>query len=195
MRVIAGAAKGRRLTGVQHGTVRPTTDRVREALFSTLGPTVAGARVLDLFAGSGAVGIEALSRGAAEAVFVDSDPQAVASIRANLALTGLEGGATVLRMAAERFVERPPGQAGTFDLAYLDPPYALGFPAGLLEALGAGSVLAPGAEVVVECRAMVGSPPAVPGFRVLLARRYGDSSLVFLRAEPAGADTPGPVPT
>ena len=104
MRVIAGEAKGRKLAGLRSGTLRPTTDRVREALFSTLGPDVAGARVLDLYAGSGALGIEALSRGASLAVFVDRDPEAVGAVEANLHLTKLADRAQVVRQTAERFV-------------------------------------------------------------------------------------------
>jgi 16S rRNA (guanine966-N2)-methyltransferase len=184
VRVIAGEAKGRRLAGIRPGALRPTTDRVREALFSTLGAAVPGARMLDLFAGTGAVGVEALSRAAAAAVFVDSDPQAIASVRANLALTGLEGRATVHRMTAEAFVARaghPP-----FDLVFLDPPYDAGFPAGLLAALAASGLLAPGAEVVVEAPGSLGDPPPVAGLAVTLQRRYGDSALVFLRPEASG---------
>lgn len=182
MRVIAGEAKGRRLSGVRQSDVRPTTDRVREALFSTLGPAVSGARVLDLFAGTGAVGIEALSRGAAAAVFVDTDPEAVASIRANLDLTNLAGRASIHRMSAEQFVSRGTGPAGgAFDLVFADPPYGAGFPAELLAALAAGGMLAERGEVVVESAALAEAPP-VAGLAPLLLRRYGDTSLVFLAA-------------
>jgi 16S rRNA (guanine966-N2)-methyltransferase len=201
VRVIAGEAKGRRLTGPRQGTLRPTTDRVREALFSTLGPAVRGARVLDLFAGTGAVGIEALSRAAASAVFVDSDPQAVASIRSNLAVTGLEGGATVLRMTAEHFVARGGRSGGApFDLVFLDPPYASDYPSGLLAGLVTGDFLAPGGEVVVELAGTLADPAGVPGLDLLLHRRYGDSGLVFLRpapepAEPAAESAPVEAPS
>lgn len=197
MRVIAGAAKGRRLGSVRGGTVRPTTDRVREAVFSTLGPAVVGAAVLDLYAGTGALGIEALSRGAASAVFVDHDPSAAASIEANLALTGLAGKATVRRSTAEQFVAAPAGgttAGGVFDLVLLDPPYGAypgGFPAAVVAALCAGSLLAGGGEIVVEMRA--GSPrdaadAVVPaGAEVLLDRRYGDTRVLFLRPVQAHA--------
>jgi len=182
VRVIAGEAKGRRLAGIRQGDLRPTTDRVREALFSTLGPAVAGARVLDLFAGSGAVGIEALSRGAAAAVFVDSDPEAVAAIRANLELTGLAGRASVQRLPAAQFVSRGARAAGgPFDVAFLDPPYRAGFPADLLAALAASGMLTERAEVIVESAALT-EPPPVAGLVPLLVRRYGDTSLVFLGA-------------
>jgi 16S rRNA (guanine966-N2)-methyltransferase len=183
MRVIAGEAKGRRLTGLRSARVRPTTDRVREALFSALGAGVVGARVLDLYAGSGALGIEALSRGAASAVFVDADPEAVGAIRANLALTGLADRATVVRRPVERFVATAPGEP--FDVVLMDPPYAEGLPTGVLGALAAGGFLAPEARVVLETRRLVetsaGAPAEVGGLQVVSQRRYGDSALVFLR--------------
>lgn len=120
MRIIAGKAGSLRLQ-VPPSVTRPTTDRVREALFSSLGPRVAGAAILDLFAGSGALGLEALSRGADSAVFVDSDAGAAAAITRNLETTRLEGG-TVRRSDALRFVSTlPPGR---FDLVFADPPYA-----------------------------------------------------------------------
>lgn len=182
MRVIAGEAKGRRLAGSRNGTFRPTADRVREALFSTLGPGVAGARILDLYAGSGALGIEALSRGAASAVFVDPDPGAVAAIRANLELTGLDRRASVLRLSAERFVARAPEEP--FDLVFLDPPYREGLPLDVLGALSGGGFLGDGAEVVVETCASTGASVDLAGFDLVSHRRYGDSALLFLQAGP-----------
>jgi 16S rRNA (guanine966-N2)-methyltransferase len=122
VRVVAGSARGRRLVTPTGATTRPTADRVREATFNALGSlgVVEGAAVLDLFAGSGAMGIEALSRGAAAATFVDRDPRAVAAVRANLVATGLADRATVVRADAERWL----AGAGRFDVAVLDPPYA-----------------------------------------------------------------------
>ena len=118
MRVVAGSAKGRPLVAPPGTDTRPTSDRVREAIFNALGSleAVVAARVLDLFAGSGALGIEALSRGAASAVFVDLSQQAVDAVKANLAKTELDG--TVIRTDAHRYDDGP------FDLALLDPPYA-----------------------------------------------------------------------
>ena len=120
MRVVAGTAKGRRLVSPPGTDTRPTSDRVREAIFNALGSldVVEGCRVLDLFAGSGALGIEALSRGAIEAVFVDSSPQAIEAVNANLASAGLATSAVVIRADAYRYDDGP------FDLALLDPPYA-----------------------------------------------------------------------
>ena len=185
--MIAGEAKGRRLTGIRSSAIRPTSDRVREALFSALGAAVPGARVLDLYAGSGALGIEALSRGAAGAVFVDSDREAVAAIRANLALTGTEDRASVVRSPVSGFLAagRAAGRQDLFDLVFLDPPYAQGPPVKDLEALVAGGFLDAGAWVVLETRGP-DLPAPVEGLEVVSRRRYGDTTLVFLR--PSGAE-------
>lgn len=122
MRVVAGTAGGRRLAGPPGRSTRPTSDRVREATFNALDSlgAVQGATVLDLFAGSGALGIEALSRGAARATFVDADPRALTVVRANLRTTGLEAAAQTVRSDAARFLAGDPGR---FDVALLDPPY------------------------------------------------------------------------
>ena len=117
MRVVGGAARGTRLGRVPAG-IRPLSDRAREGLFSSLGDRVTGARCVDLYAGTGAVGIEALSRGAASCVFVDRSPAAARAVRDNLRRTGLAGG--VRRMDVRRFLR---GRSGPFDLAFLDPPY------------------------------------------------------------------------
>jgi len=122
MRIVAGEAKGRRLRAPAGRETRPTADRVREALFSILG-SVEGLRVLDLFAGSGALGIEALSRGAARADFVDSDARALAAVRANLEAVGRAHDAGVVRAEALRYLTRAARAGEVFDLILLDPPY------------------------------------------------------------------------
>jgi len=148
VRIVAGRWGGRRLTTPKGLATRPTSDRVREALFSILGDRVPGARVLDLFAGSGALGLEALSRGAAEATFVDSSAAAVRAIRINLEQLGAE--AEVGRADALGFLRAARGDARQYDLVLLDPPYRLAARLGreLSEALPA--VLAHGALVVSE---------------------------------------------
>jgi 16S rRNA (guanine966-N2)-methyltransferase len=148
VRVVAGSYGGRRLVAPPGDETRPTSDRVREALFSVLGPSVGGARVLDLYAGSGALGIEALSRGAATAVFVDRAPAAIKAIRANLAALDIE--AEVLLMAARTALRTATRRGEAYDLVFLDPPYRHDAELGreLSEALPA--VLAPGARVVSE---------------------------------------------
>lgn len=187
MRVIAGTAKGRRLRSPDRSGVRPTTDRVKEALFSTLGPGIAGKRVVDLYAGSGALGIEALSRGAGSATFVERDPIAVASIEENLRAAGLEEGAEVVHMQVEHFALQAKG-AG-YEVVFADPPYNSGLPAALLEELAQGGVLGRGATLVVEVSFRLQSPSLPVGYRLLERRRYGDSALVYLRYEPGESTT------
>lgn len=183
MRVIAGEARGKRLRSVLGPRVRPTTDRTKEALFSTLGPKIRGKRVLDLFAGSGALGIEALSRGAAHADFVESEASAAAMIESNLANTGLGDRAQVHRRRAERFVAgSPPMESERYDLVLADPPYDTGVPAGLLRELADGGWLAPDAIVVVEVSSRGQTPPVV-GYRLVESRRYGDSRLLYMRRD------------
>jgi len=134
MRVIAGKAKGRRLKSVPGGGTRPVTDRAKSALFSILGADVVGCRFLDLFAGTGQVGIEALSRGATEAVFVERDVAALRTIRGNLAHTGLAGMARVVRADVFAFLDRQPSH---FDYVYIAPPQYRGLWARTLRTLDA----------------------------------------------------------
>jgi 16S rRNA (guanine966-N2)-methyltransferase len=170
MRIIAGAFKGRRITAPP--SARPTADRVREALFSILGDRVVDAEVLDLFAGSGALGIESLSRGAARATFVDDDARAVAAIRANLR----DAEADVVRRDAAAFLRNATGQ---YDLVFLDPPYRHGprLAAELSERVAA--VLAPGGLVISESDRR--EPIDLPGLTLQDERRYGDT-LIRLHA-------------
>jgi len=170
MRVIAGRWGGRRLQAPRGDATRPTADRVREALFSVLGERVAGARVLDLFAGSGALGIEALSRGAAEATFVDSAPAAVSAVRANLEALG--GEAEVRRSDARRFLGAASAAARYYDLVFLDPPYRLAGRLGDELTAALPVVLAPGAVVVVESDRRAPLELSLP---LLDERRYGDT--------------------
>jgi len=169
VRVVAGRFGGRRLAAPAGAATRPTADRVREALFSALGP-IAGARVLDLFAGSGALGIEALSRGAAEATFVDSAPRAVRAVRANLEALGEE--APVHRRDARAFLRTARAAGHQYDLVFLDPPYRLA--AGLGRELSAAlrAVLAPGARVVSESDRR---GPLELDLHLIDERRYGDT--------------------
>ena len=177
-RVIAGRARGIRLAAPGPGT-RPLADRVKQTLFAILEPRLEGARVLDLFAGSGAAGIEALSRGAAAATFVERDAGAVAVIRANLARTRLGGpGAVVVRDEALRWLGRTPGPGDGFDIVLADPPYDQpDLLVAVLEAVGPW--LATGARVVAK-HFWRDAPPAGVG---LLAsereRRFGETALTF----------------
>jgi 16S rRNA (guanine966-N2)-methyltransferase len=170
VRIVAGEFRGRRLAAPRGVRTRPTADRVREALFSMLGD-VSGARVLDLYAGSGALGIEALSRGAAAAVFVERDPHAVAAIRRNLDALGLAE--DVVRQDALRFLARA---EGTFDLVFCDPPYdSVPRIAGpLAERLPA--LLAESARIVTESDKR--TPLELP-FPLVTERTYGDTRIAI----------------
>jgi 16S rRNA (guanine966-N2)-methyltransferase len=172
MRVIAGSLGGRVLVAPPGRATRPTSDRVREAVFSMLGP-LRGERVLDLFAGSGALGIEALSRGAAHALFVESDSRAIAALRANLDTLGLRGEQAEVRLGDARvLLKNAQVRADTYDLVFVDPPYR--FAAELGEQLGDGlaACLAPGGRIVFES-----DRRAVPelGLPLTHERRYGDT--------------------
>jgi 16S rRNA (guanine(966)-N(2))-methyltransferase RsmD len=179
-RIIAGEAGGRRLT-VPPGELRPTADRVKESVFAALGPDrLAGARVLDLYAGTGALGLEAVSRGAAEALFVERDAAAVRSVQANIDSLGFADRASVRRGAVAAVVTGPP-PAAPYDLALLDPPYDT--PAADVEAvlrrLAEEGWLAPGATVVVE-RGAGSSPVQWPaGWGSTWERCYGDTLVLF----------------
>jgi 16S rRNA (guanine966-N2)-methyltransferase len=168
--VIAGTYGGRRLTAPPGSSTRPTSDRVRGALFSILGARIDGARVLDLFAGSGALGIEALSRGAESAVFVDDAPAAIRAIRGNLEALGLSAG--VRRVDALRHLGAASSDGAQYDLIFLDPPYRLAdsLAGRLSEALPA--VLAPGAVAVAESDRRA---PLALDLPLLDERRYGDT--------------------
>ena len=170
MRVVAGEFKGRRLHAPRGARTRPTADRVREALFSMLGE-VSGARVLDLYAGSGALGIEALSRGAESATFVERDRQALAALRRNLEAVGAN--AEVIARDVGRFLARP---AGTFDLVFCDPPYdeASRVAAKLSEALPA--TLEENARIVTESDKR--NPLLLP-FPLVVERAYGDTRIAI----------------
>jgi len=182
LRVIAGSARGRKLVAPKGGA-RPTTDRVKEALFSSLGARVHDATVLDLYAGSGALAIEALSRGAARAVLVDHDRASEAAIHANLDTTSSAAAARFQRAPVGPFLAAPIPEA-PFDFVFLDPPYDLASTevAGVLAAMATAGVVAPGGTVVVE-RPKSGEPVPLPdGWGIEKERAYGDTLLVVARA-------------
>lgn len=185
LRVIAGTAGGRRL--VAPATVRPTTDRVREALFASLGDQVRDARVLDLYAGSGAVAVEALSRGAARAVLVEEDRAAVEACRANLTTTGLVDRAEVRAVPVAVFLAAAPA-GPPFDLVFADPPYDDAVPAvaAVLAGLAEPGWVAPAARVVIEtpARGAAVRDAADRRWEIRSERKYGDTLLTTL----------GPVP-
>ncbi len=176
MRVVAGTARGRRLAAPRGAGTRPTSDKVRGAIFNLLGQFFDGGTVLDLYAGSGALALEALSRGCARAVCVESDRGAAEAIRRNADACGFGGAVEVRREPVELALAHLP--RGAFDLAFLDPPYALGPDAALGQL---GPVLAPGARVVAEHDARR-PPPDAPGALALVDRRaYGDTGISIYR--------------
>jgi 16S rRNA (guanine966-N2)-methyltransferase len=182
MRVVAGRLRGRALKGPQSQAIRPTADRLREALFNILvhayGDPIDGARVLDLFAGTGALGIEALSRGAAFALFVDDGVEARALLRANVEALGLGGSSKIFRRDATRLGPAHPVEP--FSLVFADPPYGKGLAEQALISARDGGWLLPEALVVVEEETAAFKCP--PGFEELERRAYDDSEFVFLRA-------------
>ncbi len=186
-RIVSGTAGGRRLVVPKGETTRPTSERVREALFSMLDTrgAVRGARVLDLYCGSGALGLEAASRGAAEVVLVDSAHQAVAAARQNVAALGLPR-VSVVVAAAERHVAAAAGRP--FDLVLLDPPYAVAADplAAVLARLADGGWLAEDALVVVERSTRTPEPRWPDGLERVDVRRYGDTSVWIAAATVAG---------
>ncbi len=177
MRIIAGTARGRTLAAPKGMDTRPTLDRVRESLFSILVSRLDGARVLDLFAGSGALGLESLSRGAARAVFVDRARAAQAAVSANIKALGFEECARMLPVEWRQAVKALQTSGDVFDLIFLDPPYAMPDRDKLLPAIAQAEILAPEGRVVFEHgRDWM---PAAPGWQATDTRRYGDTEITF----------------
>ena len=174
MRVIAGEFRGRRLVAPDTAATRPVTDRVKEAVFSSLADTVDEAEVLDLYAGAGSFGIEALSRGARHATFVENGRRALDALRRNLETVGAGDRATVIPTSVERFLDE---HSGTFDLVFCDPPWPVDTDTltGILEQLG--SRLAEHARVIVSRRA-TDTIPWPHGLRIDAERRYGDTRII-----------------
>jgi len=179
MRVIAGSAKGRRLSSVPGTSTRPITDRVKESLFNILGAFVVDARVLDLFAGTGSVGIEALSRGAALAVFVERDRRARQVVQRNLELTGLAGRGQVVGDDVFHYVARPP--AAPFDLVYVAPPQYQGLWEQTLRAIDRTGVTGEDGLVVAQIHPKEYVDLALQQMRLEDQRRYGSTMLCFYR--------------
>lgn len=196
MRISGGESKGRSLKAPSHGGLRPTSDKVREALFSILGAAVDGASFLELFAGTGAVGIEALSRGAAGAVFVDSSQKAVRLIRENLDALGYRDRGAVVARDALVFLKKTAQELGPFDLVFVDPPYHGGEGDSTLDALGGLplGVLSVGAVVVYEHFKKHSAPKAAGRLAWRRDYTYGDTVLSLYDAVHEPEDTEGARP-
>ena len=187
MRIVAGRFRGRTLNAPQGPNTRPTADRARQALFDVLAhapwaPDLDGARVIDLFAGSGGLGFEALSRGAGFCLFVETDEAARGAIRDTVEALGLFGETRVHRRDATDLGQRPASAGPPFDLAFLDPPYRQGLGEKAVVALAGGGWLKPGATLVLE-RAADEAEPEVTGFEILDHRTWGAAGVWFLRAD------------
>ncbi|WP_238996761.1 16S rRNA (guanine(966)-N(2))-methyltransferase RsmD [Paenibacillus pinistramenti] len=190
MRVISGSARGRALKAVPGMGTRPTTDKVKEAIFSMIGPYFEGGNVLDLFAGTGGLGIEALSRGMDKGVFIDMDVKAVETVKANLKQTGLSGQAEVYKNDAERALKALAKRGIQFDLVFLDPPYRLKHGDELIGRMDELALLSDEAVVVLEYESSYEYPERIPGFVFTKKAVYGETAVSIYRrgidaAEPA----------
>jgi 16S rRNA (guanine966-N2)-methyltransferase len=185
MRVIAGSLKGRPLVAPRGHRTRPTADQVRIALLDALGPWLSGARLLDLFAGSGSIGFEALSRGAAQATFVERDAQAIVALRRNVDALGVRGRARVMRGEVARELRRLADAGERFDVVFLDPPYEGDLVRVTLGHLGDGLATGPGALVVAQHFTKQPPPEAIGCLAMFRTRRFGETTLSFFRHAPA----------
>ena len=179
MRVIGGEFGGRRLLAPPGGKIRPTSDRVREAIFDILGPVWNFQRVLDLFAGTGALGIEAISRGSEEAVFVEQGKGALTVLKGNLKALGLKARAWVLPLTAKRGIAILGEKGAVFNIIFMDPPYGKGLAEKTLEEIVNGEILAATGVIVVEHSSREEIVPP-PGLALSQKRRYGDTAISFV---------------
>jgi 16S rRNA (guanine966-N2)-methyltransferase len=189
MRIIAGTFRSRHLQSLKGLALRPTSDKLRETLFNVLGELVVGSRFLDFFAGTGAVGIEALSRGASEAIFVEKHPPAVALIKRNLESLAIASGARVLPLDALKALDRLAGEPivshARNDILFLDPPYSEKSQyAEVLSFLGAGNLLAEGGVVIAEHHRALDLPASSGKLERVRVLRQGDAALSFYRVRP-----------
>lgn len=183
MRVISGTAKGRPLKAVPGTGTRPTTDKVKEAIFSMIGPYFDGGRALDLFAGTGGLGIEALSRGMERAVFVDLEYKSLDVVKTNLKATGLEGQAEVYKNDAERALKALAKRETRFDLVFLDPPYRLKHGDKLMSKMEELALLEDQATIVLEYESTYEYPEEFGNFIRIRKAEYGETAVSVYRYE------------
>ncbi|GAB2702141.1 16S rRNA (guanine(966)-N(2))-methyltransferase RsmD [Paenibacillus thermoaerophilus] len=195
MRIISGSAKGIALKAVPGTGTRPTTDKVKEAIFSIIGPYFDGGRVLDLFAGTGGLGIEAISRGMDGGVFIDADPKALAVIRRNLEAARFADRAEVYRNDALRALKPLAKRGAAFDLVFLDPPYRMKIIPELLSKLQEYALLSEGATVVTEQDANDPVPDRCGALVNVRRAEYGDTAIAVFRHAPERASADGPALT
>jgi len=182
MRLTGGLDRGRKLRAPRGATTRPTGAKVREAMFNILGPAPE-ASVLDVFAGSGALGIEALSRGASSAIFVERDGRALQSLHRNLRELGVNGRARVMGTEAHAALRQLSTEGARFGWVFIDPPYAAGLVTSVLEVLAGGNLLASGGIIVVEHDKRNVPPDSVGSIHLTDRRYYGDTGVSFYRSE------------
>jgi len=182
LRVISGTLKGKKLFSVKGLSLRPTSDRVRESVFDILQGIIAGRRVLDLFAGTGAMGIEALSRGALAAVFIENHPSSLGALRRNLAACRLEGVSEILAKEAEEALRLLVARGEIFDFIFLDPPYGKGLARRAVGRLAASALLNPETLIVAEHSPVEEVEEIFPLKRVDF-RKYGSTRISFFRKE------------
>lgn len=183
MRVISGSARGRTLKAVPGMGTRPTTDKVKEALFSMIGPYFDGGTLLDLFAGTGGLGIEALSRGMDKAVFVDLEYKSIEVVRSNLKAAGFEDKAEVYKNDAERALKALAKREAAFDLVFLDPPYRLKNVDKLMETMDSLKLLKPEATIVVEYDSSFEYPDSFGPFKEVRKAKYGEAAVSIYNYE------------
>ncbi|MDP4097591.1 16S rRNA (guanine(966)-N(2))-methyltransferase RsmD [Paenibacillus sp. P96] len=191
MRVVSGSAKGRPLKAVPGTGTRPTTDKVKEALFSMIGPYFDGGATLDLFAGSGGLGIEALSRGMDRAVFIDMEPKAIEVIRENLRKTGLDSQAEVFRNDAGRALKALAKRGTVFDAVFLDPPYRMKHGDELMNRMDELGLLQDGAVVILEYESGYSYPERFGSFNQIRKAVYGETAVSIFRYERIQGQTSG----
>ncbi|MDR6244780.1 16S rRNA (guanine(966)-N(2))-methyltransferase RsmD [Paenibacillus hunanensis] len=185
MRVISGSAKGRPLKAVPGNGTRPTTDKVKEAMFSIIGPYFDGGHVLDLFAGTGGLGIEALSRGMEHGVFIDMEYKSIEVIKSNVQSARLTEQAEIYRNEAGRALKVLQKRESTFDLVFLDPPYRMKNGIELMQEMHERGLLNPGATIVLEFETGHPYPTECQHFIGVRQAEYGDTTLYVYRYEPA----------
>ena len=185
MRVLAGALKGRKLVTPKGDRTRPTADQVRIALMDTLMPWLPGARVLDLFAGAGGVGFEALSRGASHVTFVERDAHAVAALRANVVSLEVRDHVRIHRGDVARALGRLHAEGARFDIIFLDPPYEVDVSPTLMQ-LGGGGLITPGGVVIAQHLTKKAPAEHIGGLLAFRTRRFGETTLSFYRVGAPG---------
>lgn len=189
LRVISGRARGLKLKSVKGMSTRPTADRIKESLFNILSPVLTGAKVLDLFAGTGALGIESLSRGAESAVFIDKSPESVSVIRDNLQHTGLQALSKVFQSDFENGLKKLSDDKEKFDIIFLDPPYGKGLDIKAVDLIDKYCLLEPDGLIIIESEKIYQLPDRINFFKKVDLREYGRTTLNFYKAETGAVDS------